>query len=566
MGKQAVLYAPAWDAAWDFLQELQTAIQGDICVQTARELIQAFPLSPIAHARLGQALAEPDQIHESLQSTRRAIELDPTCAAAHRLLALRLSQQGYLDAALSACQPQEVTPLEALDLRCYAAELLYDADRKPEALQWLYRALENHASQPGRWVRLADMAEELNDKSMYAIAVDALLQQMPNNEVALGYYHLKHMHSGQFDLAEQCLREALRLKPSYAYGLRRLFMLLKAADRFDEAALLLRDSQPHIEPVMHWELEFLLAVSRGNAEQLDRLLALADHKRAEYIDAIHNVHVGCEEEDCKWLSAVATTRLDECTASPLLGQAWALASMQSQGPAESLLQLAALDYSESWSTAAAHLCFQLQNIEWDKLPEDQANFLKALISGFVEQRCRDLAKDSGSWSQAIWAVCGIDDIKTGYLLAKRFHAVPGPSSSELHAGLAAALMKVDLKLSAAMIAWGNKTNENYANGFKALAAVHFGYVGDFESMTRLLMATDREALSESYHPVLEMLTFALEALDTGDTRALDLHWRARFGDKAADHERLLRDRLHWHIARRHRRYGRLLQLCIAMLR
>jgi TolB-like protein len=155
------------------------------------------------------------------ESFRRAVQLDPSDAAAHRTLAVLLAYQHRHREARASCRIAcSLDPLNAANF-ALAAQVEYFARNWPEAVEFANRAIEVDS---GLWVghlQLAQAKERLGD---YDGALEALAQPAPlaanNSKVAALRGYIQGV-TGRTDAARETLRQLAELRlqrfvPPYA--------------------------------------------------------------------------------------------------------------------------------------------------------------------------------------------------------------------------------------------------------------------------------------------------------------------------------------------------------------
>lgn len=203
-------YALAWsDLALTFAAG---AINGDArpgdvaprARQAAERAVQANAQLSEAQLALGYDLwiiqwnwtaAEP--------ALRRAIELDPSSATAHRILGHALSQAGRQREAEAALRrSRELDPLDALN-RALSSQVAFQARDVPAAIEHARRAI---ALDPSLWIGYVQLAQALDGAGERAVALEALatVDARVNSKVlSMRGYILARM--GRLDAAREAL-------------------------------------------------------------------------------------------------------------------------------------------------------------------------------------------------------------------------------------------------------------------------------------------------------------------------------------------------------------------------
>lgn len=246
----------------------------------------------------------------------------------------------------------------------------------------------------------------------------------------------------------------------------------------------------------------------------------------------------------------SSPQMHDGSANALLGIAWAQASASQAGFANSLNDLNEFPSSAAWVCAASELVRILSRT--DILAEDDALAIKAAMEICFRQRAAEMAFIPRTWADAIWTAAGLTDPKTAHVLASHFDPGYGPNSDELEAGLAAALMNIDLKLANQIVSYAVSAEQQHHPGFMCMAAHYYAYQGCFDTAGDILGQTDSSQLHASYLPMFELVRLALEAFQLGDTTSLDQHWANGFDQQDAwNYEHATYHKLRQYIAKRH---------------
>ncbi|MEM7476546.1 MAG: tetratricopeptide repeat protein, partial [Planctomycetota bacterium] len=344
---QAAFNAPRWDAPWEMLSEIDAGSGTTLVLETAAEIIRVNAREAAGYLRRAEGLVWEQDIQGAMQALEKAVELEPNYTSAYRLKASTLAGQGKLDEALDVCQPEGLPPNETLELHCFGAELLYAEDRKKEACHWLFDAIQDDTSVAQSWARLADIAEEIEEPEIFARAADILYEIAPESEVALGYRFAKFRMQENLQEAEDCLKQALALKPSYDYGVFNLFQLYAEGQRWPEAEKLIRESQEHVSPALSWEVSVAAAVGQRQADRCEQLLREAGAD-LESLGGIMRCNRRWNEDEKKLVLNMCQEELQLGRATSLMANTWSLLAMESYGPAQVFILLGKIKCSKAW--------------------------------------------------------------------------------------------------------------------------------------------------------------------------------------------------------------------------
>jgi Flp pilus assembly protein TadD len=196
------------------------------------------PADGEAQAYLGYATARAGRASEGALHLNSAAQLAPESAIVHVLLGLHHDQNGALVAARSeyeiAYELDPDNPAICLEIgETWASERRYLA-----AEIWLRHAVDLAPSDPVLWEALArfyvdyGMAEQARD------ATDQLVELAPSSASSHDLRGWAAFLAGDWDLAEESLRRAVALEPTFAlahYHLARLWQELGAGQRAEEA-------------------------------------------------------------------------------------------------------------------------------------------------------------------------------------------------------------------------------------------------------------------------------------------------------------------------------------------
>jgi Tfp pilus assembly protein PilF len=203
-------------------------------VGIADQLTAAVPHDPLVRAIRAQGLLSAGDPDEALSEARRAVELDPQNAFAHRLLGLAAWRAGKLSLAQESLQ--RAVALSAGDGRASADYAWFMAQERGPRL-----------------------AEEAAQQAVQADPASSTAW------AALGLVQYRLHRRGE---AEESLRHALRLDPNDIYAQSAMVVLLQDKRRDDQAVALahLLEEQPGAE-------DFVAAVRReAKNRQIDKML------------------------------------------------------------------------------------------------------------------------------------------------------------------------------------------------------------------------------------------------------------------------------------------------------
>ncbi len=180
------------------------------------------------------------QGRDALPALRRAVDLLPGDAEAHRNLGAVLKEQGRLEEALaSLARVLEIEPQD-LAVMIAAADCLCALGRAREAVPLYERALERNPNLPEALNNLGNALRELGDCTRAVERYRQLLSLNPDDAEANANLGNTLRQLGQLEEALSCTRKAVALDPRAAIAHNNLGLVLAALARPAEAAASLR--------------------------------------------------------------------------------------------------------------------------------------------------------------------------------------------------------------------------------------------------------------------------------------------------------------------------------------
>jgi tetratricopeptide (TPR) repeat protein len=172
----------------------------DVAIAEFKKVTELEPNLPDGFVNLGQAYMENEDYGAAIPPLKRALELAPDLAGAHRLLGYALLAQGYNAEAISHLEKiQEPTALGIAQI---------GTGQLPQAVTNLQAALAKYPNDPDLLYYLGRASGLLSKQ-----AIDTLLAAYPDSArahqaMAENYFVLRQMPQ-----AEKEFREAMRLRP-----------------------------------------------------------------------------------------------------------------------------------------------------------------------------------------------------------------------------------------------------------------------------------------------------------------------------------------------------------------
>lgn len=549
MASKAAFNAPRWDAPWAYLEEIEGSGDATLRLEVTAELLERNQRDVPALVRRAEAFASMGQETDCRETVEQALEFDATYLPAYQAMAASLARADQMDAALEACQPVGLPAQDAMELQCYGAELLFAYDRQSEACRWLYDAIREDCTVPAHWSRLADMAEVAGEGALFCEAADMLYSIAPDSEVALGYRFAKLQMQESWEEAEECLRAAIQINPSYEYGVFQLFLILSEAERWDEAEQLIENSTGRVSEVLVWETSILIAVSRRRSNRIEQLLREPPNEH-ECFNAILRCDSRFSEEERERVLKLAQEELQLGRASRLMANCWAALAMNSYGPTGTFELLLKIRNSRGWLEALRFGWNALDGVDFSELPTSAQLF--DCIEKIIKTRTADIVRSDKCWAGAIWTSLMLGRYDLATLLAKRFAEVPNPYSDSLSACLAAFTLRIDLKSAQTVIDFAEANHQTQHPDFIAFRVICAALQNDFQSVTRYLMQIDRGSVQTGCQAMLEMISLALEAQDTGSLASLERFFADNF-EQPQNYESTLFHVLCRQVGRKHNR-------------
>ena len=525
MASKATFNAPRWDAPWEYLEEIEGSGDAILRLEVTAELLERNQRDVAAHVRRADAFASMGQETNCRETIEQALKFDATYLPAYQTLAASLARTDQMDAALEACKPEGLPAQDAMELQCYGAELLFAHGRQSEACRWLYDTIYKDCKVPAHWSRLADMAEVAEEEALFSEAADMLYSIAPDSEVALGYRFAKLQRQECWEEAEECLRAAIQINPGYEDGVFQLFLILSEAGRWDAAEQLIETSTGRVSDVLVWETSLLIAVSRRGSNRVEQLLREPPDED-ECLDAILRCDSRFTQKEREYVLKLAQEELQLGRASRLMANCWAALAMNSYGPTGTFELLLKIHFSRGWREAIKFCWSALDGVDFSELATSVQLF--DCIEKIIKSRTEDLVRSDKCWAGAIRTSLMIGRYDLAKVLAKRFAEVPNPTSDSLSAGLAAFTLRINLTSAQAIIDFAEANHQTQHPDFMAFRVVCAALQNDFQSVTRYLMQIDRGSVQTGCEGMLEMISLALEAQDTGSLASLERFFAENF--------------------------------------
>lgn len=196
----------AEDVSTEARQHMQAGLQAaqqhqlQAAILEFRKVTELAPTVPAGFVRLGQVYMENGEVEAAMAPLKRALELDPGLAPAHKLLGYALLTQGYAAEAVPHFQSIQ----DSAGLGIAQVEM----ERPSEAVANLQAALAQKPNDPDLLFYLSRASEMLSTQT-----TEALLTSFPNSARAHQLSGKTFFNMRQMSEAEKEYKQALALRP-----------------------------------------------------------------------------------------------------------------------------------------------------------------------------------------------------------------------------------------------------------------------------------------------------------------------------------------------------------------
>ncbi len=187
-------------------------------------LVEREPTNALAYQELARALAETSRRGPAARAARRALELDPTLARPHGVLAWIAVTQGRYEEALAEHRAQlEALPEEERERRAAVynnmATCLFRMKRPQEALSALRQALALDSERPTYRYNLAMLLLHLRQAEEAQVELERLLSlpEVPPEIALMARFNLGHLYArqGRYGEARQQFLRAQEVRKTF---------------------------------------------------------------------------------------------------------------------------------------------------------------------------------------------------------------------------------------------------------------------------------------------------------------------------------------------------------------
>lgn len=186
------------------------------------------PEDVMAHALLALALSEQNKHREAVESARRAIHLAPMFPYAHYVLAYVHNKQEQLAGAENAIREAIRLDPEEADYFAMLSSINLQRRRWHDALEAAQRGLYFDSEHVG-CINLRAMAlNQMGLSDEAAVALEGALSVEPENALTHANRGWQELHSGNYERAMTCFREALRIDAELEWAREGVVEVLKA--------------------------------------------------------------------------------------------------------------------------------------------------------------------------------------------------------------------------------------------------------------------------------------------------------------------------------------------------
>ncbi len=275
-----------------------------------RKVTEVAPTLPAGYVRLGQVYMETGKFDLALVPLKRALELDPSLAAAHKLIGYALLAQGYAVEAIPHFQAiQESTGLGIAQI---------ETNQPSDAVTNLQAALAQKPGDPDLLFFLSRASEMLSSQS-----TEMLLKAFPNSARAHQVSGKTYYNMRQMPEAEKEYQQALAMRPDLPGLHLELGQIYAASSQWSKAMQEYRQEAEH-QPG-NAEAAYRLGdalLQQGEAEAAKRELERSDKLRPDMPETLYALGKASSQTGDDATAERAWLRVTELEKeSPLAGQA-----------------------------------------------------------------------------------------------------------------------------------------------------------------------------------------------------------------------------------------------------
>ncbi|MEX0809819.1 MAG: tetratricopeptide repeat protein [Dongiaceae bacterium] len=285
--RRARLAAPDDTTASLFLvRALHQSGDAAAAIREAEAALATQPGNAPLWVALAQARLARHEIDAAIEALQRGVAIDPPEIGSLLLLARLLHRRFRFEAARAVVERANALGQMPAAVHALAAEIAIEQSRPDDALRHARIAVEADANSPDaqRALGLSLLGRDEIDEA--AAAFETAARLAPNRADLLAALGDLRTRSGNGDAAIEAFRRALAIQPEQPDALTRLFIALRDACRWDEAAALrpvidrivdralatdmCPPEAPFVDVTIHEDLARNLAVARGWAKAVER--------------------------------------------------------------------------------------------------------------------------------------------------------------------------------------------------------------------------------------------------------------------------------------------------------
>jgi tetratricopeptide (TPR) repeat protein len=231
--RKAVELSPSYSWAWERLHEWSSEMDQDsLALEVARALVVQEPGNVSGWLALAEQLGPCE---ESLQTLKRAIELEPRRIESHDRLMQHLVRTGHFDEARNVTADPVWEGNVPVTLRVNIPWIRYRQGMVREAIKEMRQLLETEPRQSEAWRMLAVWAEKAQDKEVWLEASRRYAALLPTDADAQNYLAGALAAHELNDEAMASYQRSLQLAPDNEDSALSLFDLQFAAEMYEEA-------------------------------------------------------------------------------------------------------------------------------------------------------------------------------------------------------------------------------------------------------------------------------------------------------------------------------------------
>jgi tetratricopeptide (TPR) repeat protein len=255
--RSAVECDPESGEAWQvYAQRARHLERLEDVAELAEQLTRQRPWNAMIWLRLAEVRHLESENQASIEALQRALERRPDLFEALDTYAEALTRIGRPQEALAVCERSLANYFEQGALRARRAWVLWQFERRDQALAAMRSVLEHHPDQTWGLQELVTWEQELEHTREAVELAQRLVERAPLRAVSHGFLGDALLASSDEQGAWQAFSRAARLDPAYSFaGSQRIRIALNGR-RFEDARSVIAEQGEHVSPATrdYWEL------------------------------------------------------------------------------------------------------------------------------------------------------------------------------------------------------------------------------------------------------------------------------------------------------------------------